>query len=438
MSKRTWALLAAGALLASTMVIGPASAQGAPAVPAEPNVTDIPGDANGTNDQQDGATFGDNAGGVNFVAADMLDIWFSSTAETISAHIHTTAPGGGGNWAVNYRVWVNDGCDAFQGTVGGNSNGNAEPTAILRDFCSRDLENLPGEIKVESLEDGTGVTTLTFPLGQWPGIEMGATLVGPYGTTRLANPAAVVPQMDTTPVGTDYVISVGAETPPGDGDGPPSDGEVGEDDPNSGGPKPDQPAKEGCKKKKGKGKKKGCKKGKGPGGTPGSACTPYTPGEMGAEAETLLVNDKHTEEAPLEITIEQEMGMGNDLGLGQYDGTAHTYRNLQIDSKAAEAGLFIRYEFPVYEDHDLYVYYPDGTEAAHVGGFNMTPIGVFDGTGSGGHSEQGAEQIDGLRTADCGGYTIDFSNYLGEGGEYTVTVWLGEIQNDPAAPGGGR
>ena len=164
------------------------------------------------------------------------------------------------------------------------------------------------------------------------------------------------------------------------------------------------------------------------------ACAAYVPGEQGAEAESVSVTDAHTAEAPLEVTITQEMGQGGDLGLGQYDGSAHTFRNVQVDSKAAEGGLYIRYEFPAYEDHDLYVNYADGTEAAHVGGFNAAPVGIFDGTGSGGHSEQGAEQIDGLRTPDCAGYTVDFSNYLGQGGEYTVLMWLGEIQNDPAAP----
>lgn len=175
-------------------------------------------------------------------------------------------------------------------------------------------------------------------------------------------------------------------------------------------------------KKKKKGKKKP------------AACAPYAPGEQGAEAETFKITDAATEDAPLEITIEQAMGQGGDLGAGVYDGSAHTFRNLQVDSKGKEAGLYIRYEFPVYEDHDLYVNYADGSEAAHVGGFNLVPVEIFDGTGAGGHSEQGAEQIDGLRTADCAGYTVDFSNYLGEGGDYAVKVWLGEIQNDPAPP----
>ena len=38
-----------------------------------------------------------------------------------------------------------------------------------------------------------------------------------------------------------------------------------------------------------------------------------------------------------------------------------------------------------------------------------------DGTGNGGHSETTAEQLDGVLTADCGGYTIDVANALGFG-----------------------
>jgi hypothetical protein len=95
-------------------------------------------------------------------------------------------------------------------------------------------------------------------------------------------------------------------------------------------------------------------------------------------------------------------------------------------------GLYIRYEFPEYEDHDLYVNYADGSSAATVGGFNQVSAGPLDGTGSGGHSEQGAEVLDGLRTADCAGYTLDLVNFLGQGGDYTVKFWLGEVQNEPA------
>jgi hypothetical protein len=176
------------------------------------------------------------------------------------------------------------------------------------------------------------------------------------------------------------------------------------------------PVKKGCKKNPDKGKKKGCKK------AIKKSCAAYEPGEEGAEAETTVVTDKATEDEPIEVTIEN--------GPGAAVSASHTFHNVQVDSAASEAGLYVRYEFAPYEDHDLYVKLADGTEVARAAGFNQTPYGPLDGTGNGGHSEMGAEQIDGLRSPDCQGYTLDLANYLGMGGEYTVKLWLGEIQND--------
>jgi hypothetical protein len=159
------------------------------------------------------------------------------------------------------------------------------------------------------------------------------------------------------------------------------------------------------------------------------ACAAYEPGEQGAEAELVVVTDAHTAEAPLEITIEQGPGL-----VASQVARSHVFKNIQVDTALTEAGLFVRYEFPAYEDHDLYVNYSDGTVAAQAAGFNpiVEAEPVNEGTSIGGHSERGAEQVDGVRTADCAGYTADFDNFLGEGGEYTVNLWLGEAENDPA------
>ncbi|HEX2239582.1 MAG TPA: hypothetical protein VHJ82_00345, partial [Actinomycetota bacterium] len=68
----------------------------------------------------------------------------------------------------------------------------------------------------------------------------------------------------------------------------------------------EQPPKK-CPPKKGKGKKKkkGCPPQKAP---QAPACPAYTPGELGAEAETSVVTDAHTADAPLEVTVSTEMG----------------------------------------------------------------------------------------------------------------------------------
>jgi hypothetical protein len=161
-------------------------------------------------------------------------------------------------------------------------------------------------------------------------------------------------------------------------------------------------------------------------------CAPYQPGEFGAGAPTLTITDTATEASPLQHSFQQ--------GPGDTINTSSVPLNIQIDSLAtSDLGLYIRYEFPDLEDHDLYVLYPSGNEAALVAGFNPTPFGPFDGTGTffgdpptGGHSEVGAEQLDGLRTINCQGWTLDLVDFLGEGGTYTVSFWLGAIQHDPA------
>jgi hypothetical protein len=424
-------------------------AQAATEIPAVVQIEDPSGDANYLNDSNASPLGRDNVTPADASSfGDLLKIWFSNDAEKVSVHFLTEAVPPAGN-AVGFQVYTNPGegeagsstlgCLRFVGIIPGTNPGGGSyqgpPFIRLHDRCNTGgtlfNDSVEGEFITEEAEGG-GITTLTFPRSASPLLGAAATLTAPYAASSspLVGASGVGFQfltVDNTKVGTDYTVGGGGSAGPPATEEPPAE-------------EPEEKPKKNCKKKKGKAKKK-CKKAAGEapgGGAPGQACPAYVPGEQGAEAESVVVTDEHTEEAPLELTIEQEVGLANDLVLGQYDGTAHTFRNLQLDSAAAEAGLYMRYEFPAYEDHDLYVNYADGSEAAHVGGFNATPVGPFDGTGFGGHSETGAEQIDGLRTADCAGYTIDFSNYLGEGGEYTVKVWLGEILNDPAPPGEGK
>ena len=174
------------------------------------------------------------------------------------------------------------------------------------------------------------------------------------------------------------------------------------------------------------------------------ACAPYEPGELGAEAETTVVTDAATAEAPIEVDVP----LGPATGSVGSDRTTRMQLNVQVDSANPEAGLFARLESPPGDDPDLYAYWPSGDQAAVVGGFNPflvagplpnptnhATISSLNGQGTGGHSEFTAEQIDGLRTADCQGWTLDLVNWAGQGG-FTLYLWLGEIQNDPAAEGG--
>ena len=165
-------------------------------------------------------------------------------------------------------------------------------------------------------------------------------------------------------------------------------------------------------------------------------CAAYSPGDTGAGADTTIVTDAATAEKPVEIALDTAEGLGlssSDGPSGDEGHTSHAYTNVQVDSASPEAGLFVRVEFSPAFDYDLFLRSSDGTAVAYTAGFNqgITPVGDpsglgLDGTGHGGHSEQGAEQIDGWLTADCDGFTVDVVSAVTPGGDVTVKYWLGE------------
>ena len=165
-------------------------------------------------------------------------------------------------------------------------------------------------------------------------------------------------------------------------------------------------------------------------------CAAYQPGEAGAEAPITVVTDAATAEAPVEVTVTTAEGLGfssADGPSGDQGHVTHAYANVQVDSAASDAGLYARVEFAPTWDYDAFLRTSDGTAVAYSAGFNqgMTPAGDpsglgLDGTGHGGHSEQGAEQIDGYLAADCDGFTYDIVSAGTPGGDVTVKFWLGE------------
>lgn len=174
----------------------------------------------------------------------------------------------------------------------------------------------------------------------------------------------------------------------------------------------------GCEK--GKGKKTGC-----PQPPKGGVCAPYVPGEDGKDAPITVVTDAATADKPIEVTV------ATDIGIPEADIT-HAFHNVQVDSSGAETGLYARFEFDLGQDYDLYLRDAGGTEVARSAGFNQATL-AGDGTGNGGHSEADAEQLDGIKSADCTGYTVDVASYFTEGGDYTLKLWLGEATY-PAGP----
>lgn len=477
MGKRFWSLVLSTALVGGVVSALPARAQEAApvAIPAEVSIEDPFQDGNYLNDQGNGGTSvsgqeviprnGDNVTLADAsTVADLGKIWFENDAEEISVFIQTQAMLGTNAPAYIYDVLASPGqgtvssstfwCLRFTGIVPGVAQGQqttwqGEATAKVVDRCNvgpnlwSNSEN--GTLEILPGPDATGVLKLTFPRAYSPLLADGQKITTPYA--RVGNfagkhpddggPGGVAPAyVDNTKFGLDYALTSGGTVEP---DPEPTVEPPGKNDP------------------PGKGKKKGCDKGKGkkkgacPGGKPGKpnkpgkptapSCPAYVPGEEGAEAETTIVTDAATAEKPIELDFTAPAGKANDLveGGAVYDGTASLYQNIQVDSAAADAGLYVRYEFPSYHDYDLYLNYPDGSTAANSGDFNA---GAGRGLGGGspkGGWEAGAnyEQVMGIRTADCAGYTARLVSYLTNGGATKLKIWLGDVVADPVAPEGG-
>ncbi|MDQ3915808.1 MAG: hypothetical protein M3323_10860 [Actinomycetota bacterium] len=180
-------------------------------------------------------------------------------------------------------------------------------------------------------------------------------------------------------------------------------------------------------------------------------CATYAPGEMGAEAPTVVVTDAHTAEAPL--VHEFSIDLNVDEGLSDFvnsvrpgtvpHSTPHERVNVQVDSAAATAGLYVTWEFDTHRDYDLWAYNADGTAAASSHGFQpliatQGQSGAADQSNTssnhGGESTATSENLVGVITPDCGGYTLDMASYFAEGGDFELKIWLGEGKTEPGVP----
>jgi hypothetical protein len=168
------------------------------------------------------------------------------------------------------------------------------------------------------------------------------------------------------------------------------------------------------------------------------ACAEFVPGGNGAGQPTVVLTDAATEAAPVEQAVTLDPSVA-DLTQG-VTSASYAYFNVQVDSAAPEAGLYALFEFPDRRDYDLYLRHPDGSEAASSHGFN--PVAEvsqqnLNNTESnhGGETTAGSEALIGIKTPDCGGWTVEAQNWLGEGGEMTIKLWLGPVQIDPVPQG---
>ena len=172
-----------------------------------------------------------------------------------------------------------------------------------------------------------------------------------------------------------------------------------------------------------------------------AVCGAFAPGEVGADKPTLVVKSTATEAAPAiqKVTLEPHFfeGAHPDYTPASYDAF-----NVQVDSATKDAGLYALVEFPARRDVDMNLYHTDGSYAARSHGFQPV-LGIHPTIdeeqgnlgGHGGESTDHSEALVGIRTNDCGGWTLEVANYFGEGGEFEVKLWLGEAKNDPQAPG---
>lgn len=165
-----------------------------------------------------------------------------------------------------------------------------------------------------------------------------------------------------------------------------------------------------------------------------AVCKAFTPGEKGTDKPTIKITNAATEEAP----VVQKVTLAGSYSEGIVDEAGRDAFNVQVDSAAAEAGLHVLFEFPTRRDYDLELLHTDGSYAARSHDFNLLyspDPRTYSNEGHGGEATDHSEKLVGIRTSDCGGWTVETVNWLGEGGELEVKLWLGDIVNDPQEPG---
>ncbi len=158
-------------------------------------------------------------------------------------------------------------------------------------------------------------------------------------------------------------------------------------------------------------------------------CPAYTTPSWAEGAETSIVTDAATADAPVEVEIATEPGAGFTSSGEPGGTTGHAtfkYHNVVVDIAAASAKLFARIEYPPVWDYDFVLRLPDGVPVANEGDFNPATAGGPTPVGSsqGAHAEPGASQIDGAESPDCIGYSLEIASAIRGGGNVALTLWL--------------
>ncbi len=246
MRKRTWSLALTSALVVGAIV--PLMAQAATKVPAKVQIEDPLGDSNFVNDQDTITPAGQQGDQVTPADAgsvsDFIKVWFSNTKKTVSLHILTERPPPATS-TIYYRVAASPG----EGEIGENTARGclnwrmifagqqvagpvtadtstyrgSDPTkpasmAEFEDVCNVEGRQREGiKVKVETLEDDTGITTMTVPRKFSPLLGKKQKITQPYAIARVAigqqgtelptgGDFASAATTDTTKRGLDYAI----------------------------------------------------------------------------------------------------------------------------------------------------------------------------------------------------------------------------------------
>lgn len=207
------ALGAVSLLLLPAAAAAPASA---PVPPKKVQVSDPAGDANFVNDssthynsQGVGPDLGNQAGPADVSAeADILSVWFTHTAKTVTAHIQTEAAPTGQTpiayfVATNPRNFGHWGCLLFVLRLS-DPNEASPQIGYLTDSCNG-VDRALGKQSITEFTDGTGHLTITVPRSASSLLGPGSVIASPVADARIG--IGTPPVTDDTARGTSYRIT---------------------------------------------------------------------------------------------------------------------------------------------------------------------------------------------------------------------------------------
>ena len=140
--------------------------------------------------------------------------------------------------------------------------------------------------------------------------------------------------------------------------------------------------------------------------------------------KVVTITDKATAEAPVVIEYDHGPALWNVASQEPIVEDTKWF-NIQVDSAAPAAGLYLRQEWPIPSVSDMDLYLWDGSSGAQVdvsGAFNAVPVpipGTFNETGA-----MGFESISGLVVGDCAGLAVESRAFWSAGEAMTLKVWL--------------